>query len=64
MFFHHWGSAVLVYIAGYLLELTVLEVIGPILLRHSAFDRIVGYGLKYEDRVQNTHLDRIGKDKK
>ena len=61
--FHHWGVAILIYLGGYLFGITVLEVIGSILLGHSAFDRIVGYGLKYEDSFQNTHLGKIGKDK-
>ncbi|WP_300671575.1 DUF4260 domain-containing protein [Soonwooa sp.] len=62
--FHHWGVAVIVYLLGMYLNLPILEVVGSILLGHSAFDRIVGYGLKYEDSFQNTHLGKIGKDKK
>jgi hypothetical protein len=28
---------------------------------HSSLDRVLGYGLKYPDAFQNTHLGRIGK---
>jgi hypothetical protein len=39
-----------------------LQLIGVILLGHSSLDRALGYGLKYEDSFQNTHLGRIGKE--
>lgn len=29
---------------------------------HIAFDRILGYGLKYASAFQNTHLGRIGRN--
>jgi hypothetical protein len=32
-----------------------------LLLDHSRFDRVFGYGLKHEDVFQNTHLGVIGK---
>lgn len=35
-----------------------------ILFAHISFDRIFGYGLKYSDSFSNTHLGKIGKDKK
>jgi hypothetical protein len=34
---------------------------GTILLGHSSFDRVFGYGLKHEDAFQNTHLGMIGR---
>ena len=61
--FHHLGVAVLVFLAGKLLALPEIEVAGIILFSHSAFDRIVGYGLKYPDSFHNTHLGKIGKEK-
>ncbi|MDA1193538.1 MAG: DUF4260 family protein, partial [Candidatus Poribacteria bacterium] len=30
---------------------------GAILIGHSAFDRLLGYGLKYPDAFKHTHLD-------
>jgi len=34
---------------------------GAILVAHSGMDRIAGYGLKFPDAFQNTHLGRIGR---
>ncbi|KMQ69318.1 hypothetical protein ACM39_04320 [Chryseobacterium sp. FH2] len=60
---HHFGIAILLYIIGISLSLPYLNIIGTILFAHSAFDRILGYGLKYPDSFQNTHLGKIGKNK-
>ncbi|WP_292009691.1 DUF4260 domain-containing protein [Chryseobacterium sp.] len=60
--FHHWGIAIVIYLAGTLLALPYLNMIGAILFAHSAFDRILGYGLKYPDSFQHTHLGSIGKN--
>ncbi|AZA79841.1 DUF4260 family protein [Chryseobacterium sp. G0186] len=59
--FHHLGIAIIIYLAGTLFTLPYLQMIGAILFSHSAFDRILGYGLKYPDSFQNTHLGKIGK---
>ncbi|MCL8537266.1 DUF4260 domain-containing protein [Chryseobacterium gallinarum] len=59
--FHHLGIAIVVYLAGTVLALPYLQMIGAILFSHSAFDRILGYGLKFPDSFQNTHLGKIGK---
>ena len=61
--FHHLGLAVIVYFAGKYFSSTELELAGIILFSHSAFDRLLGYGLKYSDSFQNTHLGRIGKNR-
>ncbi|MDR2235730.1 MAG: DUF4260 domain-containing protein [Chryseobacterium sp.] len=61
--FHHFGIAVLFYLVGTALALPYLQAAGAILLSHSAFDRMLGYGLKYPDSFQNTHLGKIGKNK-
>lgn len=58
---HHKGLSVALYILGYLLSVPWLMFTGTILLGHSSFDRILGYGLKHEDAFQNTHLGRIGR---
>ncbi len=34
------------------------------LFAHSSMDRMLGYGLKYEDSFGNTHLGMIGKKSK
>jgi len=58
---HHKGVAVLVYLAGYYLKNDVLVFTGLILFGHSSFDRMQGYGLKYETGFKDTHLGKIGK---
>ena len=58
---HHKGLAVAVYVLGSLLAIPWLMFAGTILLGHSSLDRVFGYGLKYPDAFQNTHLGRIGK---
>ena len=58
---HHKGLAVTLLIFGYLNANPPLMFAGTILLGHSSFDRVLGYGLKYPDAFQNTHLGRIGK---
>ncbi|HET9913791.1 MAG TPA: DUF4260 domain-containing protein [Anaerolineales bacterium] len=58
---HHKGVAVALYALGYLLFLPWLMFAGTILLGHSSLDRVFGYGFKYPDAFQNTHLGVIGK---
>jgi len=58
---HHKGLSVSLYVLGSLLSIPWLMFAGTLLLGHSSFDRIFGYGLKYEDAFQNTHLGMIGK---
>ncbi len=58
---HHKGTAVALYVLGSLTATPGLMFAGTLLLGHSSFDRILGYGLKYPDAFQNTHLGMIGK---
>lgn len=58
---HHKGVAIAFYVLGYLIAVPWLMVAGTVLLGHSSLDRVFGYGLKYEDAFQNTHLGRIGR---
>ncbi|MCP4168955.1 MAG: DUF4260 domain-containing protein [Chloroflexi bacterium] len=60
---HHKGVAVALYVAGALLGSQPLQLAGVILLGHSSFDRVFGYGLKYPDSFQHTSLGMIGKAK-
>jgi hypothetical protein len=60
-FLHHKGVALMLYFIGYFLTIHELTFVGVLLLGHSSFDRIFGYGLKYTDRFTNTHLGVIGK---
>lgn len=59
-FAHHKALAVAVGLAGWWLGQPVLELAGTVLFFHSAFDRLLGYGLKYATGFQDTHLGRVG----
>ncbi|WP_106790665.1 DUF4260 domain-containing protein [Aquimarina sp. Aq78] len=58
--FHHKGIAVLIYITGIYISNELLQLSGVVLFSHAAFDRILGYGLKYEKGFKFTHLGEIG----
>jgi len=60
---HHKGFSVVLYVLGYLTGNPALMFTGTLLLGHSSFDRILGYGLKYPDAFQHTHLGMIGNAK-
>jgi len=59
--FHHKGIAIVFYLIGSYFEISVLQLIGVILFSHASKDRIFGYGLKYFNAFNNTHLGKIGK---
>ena len=59
--FHHKGLAILVYLAGVYFSIPLCQLIGIILFSHSALDRTLGYGLKYDKGFRYTHLGEIGK---
>ena len=58
---HHRAVSVVLFILGGLLQVSWLQAGALILLGHSSFDRALGYGLKYADSFQHTHLGMIGK---
>ena len=58
---HHKGVGIALYIVGTYSHLPLLQLIGLILFGHSSMDRIFGYGLKYPDAFEHTHLGLIGK---
>jgi hypothetical protein len=60
-FVHHKALGVSVYIIGVLSVNPAVQLAGLILFGHSSMDRIWGYGLKYPDAFQHTHLGMIGK---
>lgn len=59
--FHHKGLAILLFGIGILVKSGGIQLAGIILFSHSSFDRILGYGLKYEKGFKFTHLGEIGK---
>lgn len=61
---HHKGVAVVFYILGTLMAIEFFQLVGVIMLGHAAFDRLLGYGLKYNDSFHHTHLGYIGKPSK
>lgn len=58
---HHKGIAISLYVAGLYFNQTELQFAGVVMFGHSAFDRMLGYGLKYADDFKHTHLGWIGK---
>ena len=62
--FHHKGIAIGIYFIGIYFNSQMMELAGIILFAHASMDRIFGYGLKYFDSFNNTHLGTIGAKKK
>jgi hypothetical protein len=60
---HHQGVLVLLFLAGYFIKEDLLMKVALIFLSHSTFDRVAGYGLKYFDSFDHTHLGWVGKSK-
>lgn len=58
---HHKALAIAVGLAGWVLGQPTMVLAGTVLLFHSAFDRLLGYGLKHATGFQDTHLGRVGK---
>ena len=61
--FHHKGIMTIVIAAGYFLHNDLVMQVGLIFMAHSCFDRVAGYGLKYFDSFDHTHLGWVGKSK-
>ena len=57
---HHKAVAIALYISGCYASLPQLQLAGVILFTHSSMDRMLGYGLKYENGFKFTHLGEIG----
>jgi len=57
--FHHKGVAIAIYLSGTYLSIPLMQLIGVMLFAHSAFDRVVGYGLKYNKGFKFTHLGKL-----
>lgn len=63
--FHHRGIAVGALLLGWYMKHDWLALSGIILFGHCAMDRMLGYGLKFEDSFHHTHLGWLkpqGKD--
>lgn len=58
---HSYALPAVLAVAGVLSGLEILWQIGLIFVAHAAFDRTLGYGLKYAAGFRHTHLGPIGK---
>jgi hypothetical protein len=58
---HHKALGVLLFLAGLFMNYEAVQLVGLLLFAHSAFDRMLGYGLKLPDSFQHTHLGMVGK---
>lgn len=61
--FHHRGLALAIMAAGFVMHIDLLISAGLLLMAHSSFDRMLGYGLKYSDDFKHTNLGWIGENK-
>lgn len=57
--FHHKGIAIMVGFLGYWWRVPELQLAGIILFGHASMDRIMGYGLKFNDDFKHTHLGNL-----
>ncbi|MEA5139442.1 DUF4260 domain-containing protein [Arcicella rigui] len=60
-FVHHKALGISILAFGFYQQNQSILLLGTILFSHAAFDRMMGYGLKYEDSFEHTHLGKIGK---
>ncbi len=60
---HHKGVMAAVILIGLIINNEMMVKVGLIFMAHSCFDRVAGYGLKYLDDFDHTHLGWIGKSK-
>lgn len=60
-FAHHKALALIIVGIGFLYKIETIQLAGIILFAHSSMDRVFGYGLKFSDSFNNTHLGFIGK---
>jgi hypothetical protein len=58
---HNKALGIMLYVMGWYIANPALPLAGVILFGHSSLDRVMGYGLKYSDSFQHTHLGMIGK---
>ena len=60
---HHRGLALAIVAIGLMTASNVVVATGILLFAHSSFDRMMGYGLKYNDDFKHTHLGWMVKEK-
>jgi hypothetical protein len=62
--FHHRGIAIIISAGGFVFQRDALISLGILLFAHASFDRIWGYGLKFDDDFKHTHLGWLADAKK
>ena len=58
---HFKAIAVAAYVVGAWAGSPSFQFAGLIILAHSSLDRVLGFGLKYPDSFQHTHLGMMGR---
>lgn len=58
---HSLPLPAIVVAVGWWQDTSLLLALGLVWLAHIGIDRVLGYGLKYGDGFQNTHLGRLGR---
>jgi hypothetical protein len=59
---HSTPLAAAVVAIGWWQDKQLIVALGLVWLAHIGLDRLLGYGLKYGDQFQHTHLGRLGKE--
>jgi hypothetical protein len=60
---HTLATPIVLYFIARAADSSALTLLALIWLMHIGIDRLMGYGLKYPDSFQHTHLGKIGKNK-
>jgi len=58
---HIYGFGAAVLAIGLVAQAPLLAGLGWLWIAHAGFDRMLGYGLKFPEGFDHTHLGRIGK---
>jgi hypothetical protein len=58
---HHKAVAIALFFIGLASANAYFQIAGLLIFAHSSFDRVLGFGLKFPDSFNNTHLGAIGK---
>lgn len=57
--FHFKALGILIGTIGFFMQNEIVILIGLIIFGHAAFDRMLGFGLKYNDSFKHTHLGTL-----
>ncbi len=60
---HHKLVALALVFGGFYFKQDYVLLAGLLCYAHSSFDRMIGYGLKYPDSPNHTHLGWVGKER-